>query len=241
MKASRHYKRSRLARKEVIRNVRRTLFFGILTLALLIFIIFSGPALLVKLASFLGELRSSSLIAEPNDTSPPAPPQFFNLTKILKDPEFKIEGDSESEAKIIIFLNGRLVKEVTADKEGAFTATITLTGERNEVTLRAEDQAGNQSPESEKTIIFLDQKPPELEIISPEGNEFIWQDKQILFRGQTETEALLFINDHRVILSQTGSFEYNYSLSPGNNLIKIVAEDRAGNSTETEVKINYQP
>jgi len=238
---TRRLKKSRLARKEEIKNLRRAYFFGCLTLILMITILFLGLPLLIRLAAFLGELKSTSEMIEIQDTTPPPPPQLYSLPKAISESQLKIEGSSEAGSAVTIYLNGRSVKEVIADKNSSFTAQISLGGERNEITLQAQDQAGNKSQESERIVVIFDNLPPDLEILFPEEKDFSTEEGQVKIQGKAEEEAKVFINGRLVILDQEGNFDYPLSLSEGENIIKIKAEDQAGNTTEKEIKITYSP
>jgi len=234
-------RRSRLVRKEKAKSLRRAYSYFALTIALILVVIFLGLPLLVKIAAFLGEIRGSSLPVESQDTLAPPTPKVYSPAKATNQREVTLEGSSEAEVKITFFLNGRNVKEIITEKSGAFTAKISLTGERNEISLIAEDKDGNKSQESEKFIIILDEKPPELEIFSPVGEKVSWEEKQIEISGQTEKEASLYVNTHFLILDQEGNFTQTISLSEGENIIKITAKDEAGNETEKEIIVNYAP
>ncbi|HUW21961.1 MAG TPA: Ig-like domain-containing protein [Candidatus Bathyarchaeia archaeon] len=233
--------KSRLIRKERQKSLQRTYLFTVLTLLLVIAILFLGIPLLIKLAAFLGEIRSSSIVIEKNDTIPPPTPQTYALPKAVKEPEIKLEGSSESNSKVSIYVNGQLVKEVITDKEGVFTAQLPLPSKRNEIILQAEDQAGNKSQESERKVVIYDNEPPLLEIIMPEGTEVTWDKNQIEIAGRTEPEASLYLNDRLVILNQDGNFKYLLTLAEGENLVKISAKDEAENLTEKEITIIYTP
>jgi hypothetical protein len=233
-------RRSRLTRKEEAKNLRRVYLYGILSLALIVVIVFLGLPALIRMAAFLGELRSSSLVIEKEDTVPPPPPQSYSLPRATNKSQIKIEGTSEIGSKVTIYVNGQTSKDVVTDASGIFTAQLNLKGERSEITLQAEDQAGNKSQESEKIVIIFDDQPPEMEISSPPENSTT-EEKQIEIKGKINEEATVLINDRLVILDQENNFNYLYSLSEGENTIKIKAQDEAENLTEKEIKITYQP
>jgi hypothetical protein len=76
--AKRSRRFSRLARKEEVRSLRQAFFFGILTIVFLLLLIFLGIPALIKMAIFLGEIRSSSTPVKTEDLLPPAPPILPN-------------------------------------------------------------------------------------------------------------------------------------------------------------------
>jgi hypothetical protein len=217
--------------------LRRAYFFTGLTLLLILFLIFMGIPLLIRLATFLGEIRGSFQSVESQDKTPPPPPRAYNLPKATNQSELKIEGSSEADSKVKIFLNGKSAKEVATDKNGSFTAMLSLSGQRNEITLQAEDGAGNKSQESEKLVVLLDKEPPELEFLSGMPTEAYCKEGEAEIHGQTEPRARVLVNDRLVILDQKGEFKYSLLLSSGENSWKIVVQDEAGNTKEEEFKV----
>jgi len=57
--------------------------------------------------------------------------------------------------------------------------------------------------------------------------------------GKTDPNVKVTINDFWAIVDDSGNYSYNLSLKSGDNPIKIVATDDAGNNTEKDLKISY--
>lgn len=73
-------------------------------------------------------------------------------------------------------------------------------------------------------------KPPSLEIYSPEENEFV--SSQIIVRGTTESEVILSVNAQPVAIQPDGSFKTEvYLPREGISTITIEAVDQRGRST----------
>ncbi len=73
-------------------------------------------------------------------------------------------------------------------------------------------------------------KPPSLEIYSPEENEFV--SSQIIISGTTESEAILSVNAQPVAIQPDGSFKTEvYLPREGISTITIEAVDQRGRST----------
>jgi len=101
------------------------------------------------------------------------------------------------------------------------------------ITIMAIDKAGNQSTKVVK--IIHDTQPPYLEIKSPLPNSFtnkteteIWGTVKDEIGGVEE----LKIQGERVEILPDGSFNKKVNLSEGENIIKLIAVDKAGNQKE---------
>jgi len=232
---------SRLARKEETRSFRQALFFGILSVILLLLLIFLGIPALIRMAIFLGEIRTSSVPIKTEDTLPPAPPSLTPLPHATNEDKVNLRGFAEPESTVEVFLNNISERKLVVESNGSFIASeIVLTSGRNEITAEATDNAGNTSQKSGKIIIFYDTTPPELTISEPaDQSSFSGRQNQIKIIGKTEEDSTVTVNDHFIILKSEGNFEFVFTLSDGENLIKIVATDQAGNKTEKELTVNY--
>ena len=153
---------SRVARKEEARSLRRAFLFGILTIALLLVLIFLGIPALIKMAIFLGNIRSSSTPVKTEDLLPPAPPTLTPLPPATNSAQISLKGFAEAGTTVEVFLNGISEAKLVSEKNGAFaTSKIILTTGRNEITAKAIDNAGNIGQSSGKMVVFYDSSPPQ--------------------------------------------------------------------------------
>jgi len=234
---------SLLSKRESKRNIRQAVFFSFLTLALAALVFIYGIPAVIKMAVFVGNLRSSTTPVESNDNIPPSPPIFKTLPEATNSVKINLYGFAESGSNVKIYLTGQSVNDVIADNDGNFSLdNLELTLGRNEITAMAVDNAGNKSRESEKLVIWYDNQPPELEITQPADQTTITNETgKVEILGKTETEADLSINEHFVVIDNNGNFKYTFPLSQGENLINVVATDRAGNQTIKSLTLNYSP
>jgi bacillopeptidase F len=236
-------RRSRLSKKQEEKNIRLAVFYIFLTLIIAFVLVFVGIPLLIRMAIFLGTLRTSSKMPEKGDTIPPTPPRIVAPFEATNSARLSLEGYTEPGANIKLFNSGLSFGEVLADNDGVFTIeNLELTSGRNEITAIAKDGAGNESQASIPIIIEYDTSEPELEISQPEDGQTIsGVENQITIEGKTEEGAKLTINGRLVIVGPEGEFSYEHSLDEGENVFTIVAQDKAGNQTEKEVKVTYSP
>jgi len=236
--------RSRLARKEEARNLRRALLYGLLTILVVILVLFWGIPSLVRIATFFNQWQSSSTPVGKSDLLPPAPPKINPIPAATKKDLLSISGQAEAGSTVEIFLQNAAIQTVVADNEGRFTIDrLKLSSGENKIHAVATDQAGNISQPSTKMTILFDNQAPELEIFSPQDRATFSGEKQkkVTISGKTEPGITLTINDRLIILNQEGNFSTTRQLSEGENIFKIVASDRADNQTEKEIKVTYTP
>ena len=128
-----------------------------------------------------------------------------------------------------------------SDESGFYQATLSLEDGDNLIKVRAKDKAGNESISKPINVIY-DFKVPELVIESPtDGQEFFGLQRQtISVKGEvSESDADLRINNTFVRFDREGLFNYKVKLNEGENEIKVVASDKAGNVVEKVLKVSY--
>jgi hypothetical protein len=221
---------------------RRAIFFGFLTLILLTLVTLWGIPLLIKFATFLGEIRQSNDAKVVEDKIPPPSPQFSAVPEATNSAVLNISGFSEPNSTVEIYLNDKLVAETQADQKGEIQVEkIYLQKGQNTLYGVAIDEAKNKSELSEPIEIVFDDDPPKLEITSPQDKTTVY-DQKIEIKGKTESEQIkVTINDHLVLLEKEGEFAYSYELAEGENKIDVIAEDPAGNKTEKTLVVTYKP
>lgn len=236
-------KYSLLSKKEEKRNMRRATFFTLLTIAFAVGVIVWGIPSLIKMAVFFGNIKSSSTPIEKTSNLPPSPPFLNALPEATNSAKLNISGLALEGLTIKIFLTGSETQEVIADKDGKFsTDELKLTLGNNEIYALAVDKEGNESASSEKISVWYENEPPELEISQPNDKAVVNNEKgKVEVIGKTDPEASVQINDHLIILDKDGNFKYSLNLSLGDNNIKIIAKDIAGNQTEKSLTVNYSP
>lgn len=233
---------SRLAKTEKKRNLIRLFVFGALSLGLLILILSGGLSALANLAFFVSRPGS----AEATPTPAPvflSPPILAPLPSATNSAQIKLTGFSQKETTIEIFLNEESLGEIKTDDQGQFEKTMTLTKDENEIYAVAQDFLDNYSSPSEKIKIVFDDEPPELEVETPKDGEKFYQEKNqtIQLKGQTEPKTSLYFNDHLLVLDADGNFSTQFKLREGENILRFLAKDPAGNKIEKQISVFFQP
>lgn len=235
-------KYSRYVSLEEKRNIRRAIFFGLLTIVALGLLLFFGLPSVAKFAGILIDLGRSNKPIEINDTTPPAPPRLDPLPEATNKVNLEITGQTEAGATVIIFFNGNQ-EEVVANADGIFSMNFGLNKGENTVAAKAKDAAGNESQESEIVKIKYDGEEPTIEVENPsDGSQFFGpSQRQVTIRGKTDPEATLTINDRVTGVKDDGSFTFATTLSEGENVFTLKAQDKAQNTSEKTLRVNFTP
>ncbi|GAI81896.1 unnamed protein product [marine sediment metagenome] len=194
------------------------------------------------MAIFIGSLRSSYTSVETKNILPPASPRLKPLSEATNKEQIEIQGFAEAGTTVEIFLNGVSKQKSVAETDGSFLIShVKLNRDKNEIYATATDQEGYTSQKSGILIIYFDQTPPELTINEPADNStFYAEEKVIKIQGETEEDVTITINDRFVIVGAGGKFSSSFTLSEGENKIKIVATDKANNQTEKEITVTLE-
>ncbi len=142
---------------------------------------------------------------------------------------------------ITFYLNGKKIKEVTLKSSDNFSEEIdNLKEGDNEIFVRGKTIDGKTIKESKKFNVFYKKNKPKIEIKEPVDGDKTSQP-EITIKGSTEKETFIKINDLPIVVDALGNFETVFRLKEGENKIKIVAEDQAGNQNEKIITVFYQP
>ena len=189
----------------------------------------------------------------PNRIQVRAVDQAGNVTSVVREvdlvtrpPEIVIETPHDG-----LWINQRLISvqgrvepgvilkvndnEVLIGADGNFTADVMLQEGENVLRFEATDEVGNVS--TEERIVHLKTNPP---VISINIDNYQVVDKPSLHLwGQTEVGTALTINGQPVALDNRGTFQTLVNLVEGENVIKVNAQDQAGNVVTLERVVKY--
>ena len=214
-------------------------YYYLLSIIFVVVMIKWGVPLFMNLVAGSGGQRIDSS----KDIIPPQSPIISALTEATNSARLEIDGFTEKGAKVELLVNDTVDKVGKADESGAFIfETILITGQ-NRIQLRAKDEADNESM-SEVFLVQYDNKPINLTISSPkDGSEYFGKLNQVIdIKGEIDkTNGQVLINNSFVMVEKSGAFVHRFMLSGGENLIKVLASDNAGNIAELDFKLFYTP
>jgi len=94
------------------------------------------------------------------DTIAPLAPVLQAPVEYVNDPELTLRGTAEALSKVELLVGGAVVATTSADLNGDFSVTITLTVRRTDLSARATDAATNVGPSSATATVILDTELP---------------------------------------------------------------------------------
>ena len=214
-------------------------FYFLLSIVFIFVMIKWGFPLFIKIIAGNAVSTNKSV----TDIIPPQPPILSAIPEATNTAKVTIEGYTEAGANLELMVNDTLNKADKSKEDGSFSFNADLSVGVNRVQVRATDAANNPSL-SEIKIINFDKEPIVLTITSPkEGTEYIGKSSQsIEITGKTsKSNAQVMANNSFVDINKDGSFVQRIQLKDGENIIKIVASDKAGNIDEQTIKVSYTP
>jgi len=233
-------RKSRL-NKSFQRKSRNTFIFSVLGIIIILALLFKYGLPLISDASFLfGKITSSpdkNENAKTTEAFVPIP-DLDGLPKATKEKLLKVSGSSVTGLTINIYLNGSKETEVKADENGDFETEITLTDGENIIKAKAL-KGTSESDFSPSQTVSYKVKGPELTIDSPTDGSQITGANPIEVKGKSDPDSSVIVNDFQAIVNSKSEWSYFLTLKGGDNEIKVVSKDGAGNTTEKIIHVTY--
>jgi bacillopeptidase F len=233
---------SRLSRSAE-RKLTKKLFLAITgSIGLVIFIAVFGLKILINFSLLVDKIRGNT---EKNITSTSSlilPPTLDPLPYATNSAVLSISGRGKNGLGVIVFLNGKEYRKLKIEDNGTFSVRdITFKEGLNTLHAQLFDVQGNRSGISATESVTITKKQPVLEISSPNNNDTITGDNNIIvITGKTNEENTVTVNDRIAVVGVNGIFMLRYPLNEGDNTLIITASDPAGNQKKEERKIKYQ-
>jgi hypothetical protein len=173
---------------------------------------------------------------EVKDVTSPGAPSVNTIT----DKDTTVSGQAEPGSKVVVRFNNTWLGDGIADVYGQFSVGIPAQAAGTELLISASDKAGNRS---EFTIVQVKDATPPVKPIVNEVN-----DQTTTVTGTTEANAEVFIKVGTNVISSgtadaSGNFSLTISKQKSGKTLLVVAKDKAGNESSTDVVINtsYPP
>jgi hypothetical protein len=234
---------TRLQRKHDKDSMKQAGKYVLLTLVGLFALFKFGLPSLIKMAGFIGDLKSSGETIEKQDSLGPAQPILAALPEATSSGQITLSGYTEAGVKVTLLRDGIALADTISDTGGDFEfKNIGLKeGENNFYTV-AEDNEANESDASRTYTVIFDNAKPELKVDEPEaGKRFFDADSPITVNGKTEAGSQLTLNGKFISVDGDGNFSSRWPLAEGDNQLDFLARDQAGNETKLNVVVNYTP
>lgn len=236
--------RSRSARR-YIKNSRRNFFVSLVIVVLLFFAAIQWilPTVVTGVGFITGFFKSHKTGSNLTENATLAPPILNIPFEATNTGQIEIKGYATQNSKVKLFLDGEEIKTEEVSADGNFTfRNVTLSLGTNNIYAKTIDEKDRESlPSKDFRIIYDNEKPP-LTLAEPEdGKKIQGGDKKVTFKGTTEINGEVFINDAQIIVDKDGNFESIQSLNEGDNNFTIKSVDLAGNITEISRRVTYSP
>jgi len=233
--------RSRLS-KRLQKQTIKSLILSVLGIILILFALIKfGIPLLVNLTLFISGEKTQTSTS--NKTAFFIPPPTLNSEyDATNSAQIKIWGSASPNQTIDLYINGNLVDKTETKDDSSFSFETLLVPGENIIRAKATTENGKESSLSESLTITFKGDAPSLEIKSPPDGQVFSKDKNsVEIKGTTDPYVRVTVNNFWAIIDENNNFSYTLALKDGENEIKIVAQDEAGNKTEKNIKVTYQP
>jgi hypothetical protein len=170
------------------------------------------------------------------------PRPFLVDFKTLTNQSFiNLEGRSQANTKVVLFVNDNYLTEVLSSEDGKFLFTeVGIVKGKNRLKLQSETLEGKKSDFSEIYELDFDDTKPEIKSINiKNGQEIRNLNQNIKVIGEVSESSDIEINGRRVVNINGNKFEYLLGLKEGDFKIEVKVIDKAGNELEEVYYVKY--
>ena len=207
------------------------------SVALLVFLGLFGLKILIAFSVFIDKLRGTSPKVQEQVIL--LPPEFDSLPEATNSAVTWVTGRAQPKTTVLLYVNDNEPQKVTVADDGVFRIEkVSLHEGVNTMRAKTTDEKNAASEFSDTLKITYKKAKPTLSLTNPDDGKTVSDDKGIVtFDGKTEEGNSVTIGDRFVPVRGDGSFSYDMTLKEGEQTIKIIARDIAGNETTMERKI----
>lgn len=189
------------------------------------------------------------LITEDNGTGgvselAPTPPIFSDIPEATNSATIEVAGFAQPGIDVVLYVNGAEYDKNLTDDAGVFSFDkVNITRGENVIYAHAVSPKGGPSDQSRQYTIIYDNEKPEFTLSSPmDGEVFRGQSQRIInFQGIVNEEGVRVVIGERIaILQSDGSFSLPYQLQDGDQDVRIIVTDQAGNVNEQVIKLKWE-
>lgn len=205
-----------------------------------VFLFYVGIPALFGLTGYISSLRHRGTTVTGNQTVAPTTPVLSQILTATSSAKAKVSGVADGNETIEIFQNNRSLGTLVTSTDGTFSEDVSLERGDNIFTAQAINDAGQRSDKSAAYNLRYLSGNPKLDVSSPKDGDTV-KSTPVTITGQTDSGDTVTINDRLAIVAANGSFSYYLDLNNGDNKVKVMATDPAGNSSTKEFTVKYSP
>jgi hypothetical protein len=220
------------------------MILSIIGILIILFLLFRfGIDALVNFSLFISGNKNQTTTQNGNQINYVAAPTLNPLSQATSSAHIVISGQSVKDYQVLLYVNNSNVDQINADKNGSFSFSEDLTSVDNQI--KAKAQFNNKQSDFSDTIdVVYKNSPPALDVSSPsDGQGFnknsVNTGNTISVTGKTDSGVSITVNGFWAVVDDNNNFSYTLPLQSGDNQIKIVAIDQAGNKAEKDLKVNF--
>lgn len=196
-----------------------------------------------QIVGSLPKAQEAQLVLGEREVTISVAPILEGMPDFTKTNELPIVGRVPSFAvaaarQIAIAVNGRNVGTYAIGADGRFGgAPITLQDGQNTVTATLVEGATVVASTSQTVVVK--HTPPTLTITRPKNGDTV-DGPDVIVEGKTEAGADVTVNDRALRPNPDGTFTERLTPTAGPLSLTIVARDKAGNETKTQVSVTVK-
>ena len=215
-------------------------------IAIIIILIVFGPTLLTSFSLLIEKMQGNAdttSVASQQDNSFVAPPTLNPAVDATNSAQIAISGFAQKNQTVSLYVNDQLFDKTSADDQNKFHfSSVTLQQGQNTIKAKAENDNNKDSDFSNTLTISFIKSAPKLSIDQPQDGQGFSKSSSpsINIEGSTDPGDNVTVNGSWAIVDDQGKYSYLYSLKDGDNDIKVIATDSAGNQTKKEIHIHTQ-
>lgn len=189
-----------------------------------------GTTVEAEVASGIYQVSPNTVTYVPFLTGPvPVVPVLTATTLLTNNSSYAVSGTAQAGVQVRIYVNAAVQTTLTAQADGQFTGTVTLSEGENIIHAEAFN-ATTTSSASASLRVTLDTLPPTITLDTPANSALI--NRYPTFTGSINEPATLTIASESVTLTPDIRFSHGpVTLTEGANSTAVVATDLAGNTT----------
>lgn len=232
---------SRLTRVSDRKEKRRLVLAIAGIIGIFILILAFGVKALIGFSLLVDKLRGSSPSTAQQSQTIILPPTINPPNTATNSATISLNGKGQAGLTLILYVNNNEFKKIPVKENGTFVVpNVPLTNGVNTLSAKLTDSKDNLSDLSNIVLVTYGNTPPKLVVSDPADNVTVNGDpNSVTVNGMTDDNVTVTINDRLVVIKTDNSFSYSYPLNDGDNILKIVATDAAGNQTTIQRKITY--
>lgn len=232
-------RKSRLSQRTEKRTKKTIILTTVGIVVILFLLIRFGTTVLIGFSILLAGKDSASPAVSNSSVNFVPAPVLNSLPVATNSAQVVITGQGESNETIKLYINNSLTDTASTDNNGKFSFSENLQTGSNQIEATALKN-NKTSAYSDTVTVTYNNTPPTLTVNTPsDGQSFSKDQNTALVTGKTDPNVTVTVNGFWAVIDENNNFSYNLPLQNGDNQIKIIATDQAGNKTEKDIKVTY--